>query len=553
MGDASTSAASTAASTTTPGQSNARARRELREEERELAIVHHNLGNVHLKRSEMGRAVDHYRKALAVRRRHCGCEDGGFADLVVASASVAAQEAGGATTTPLIPSGGAKSASSTPPSTSPAPAPAPERPGEEELEGMADTLHSMGCAYEATGRHNLALGCFNEALVIKRSVSRDRYAPISGNGNAAAPGAAGGANAAAEGAMVPFGAGQGGGPHGGPQGGDPDAFLTLSYANTLVRIGSIHSKLSDHDVALSHYESALRVQRRHLGRDHVAVARTLSDMGRILRRRSVAVDVNLVGADQAANAGTSEAIAMKCYNEALRITKLQFGPNHATVAGVMYEMGCVYDRRGDYDRAIGCYRHSLRVYGRRYARNLFRQLMGYGVADHLASRGGADGFGADPAAEAAAAGVAAAAGGGNGGGGGTEEGMAVVSGGTSSASSTLLSNHDGTALDREQYAQVSRALQDAVRKSYGDRLGDSAILGVLDAESCSSVDTCWMSLEMLLFRLMELLGVHLVEPARRSVNAGLRTAVSKIDSAGAQAIITTRDTMAYQFLYLVHE
>ena len=487
-----------------------KAKRDLRAEEKELAVVFHNLGNVFLKRGEMEQAVRNYECALKIRRRQCGCEKGGFAEIAL-SGGVASDASSSSSTT---------LAGSSP--TQPA--------GEEELEGMADTLHSMGCAFEATRRFNLALGCYNEALVIKRSLAvADAPSMVSpgrgGTGALAVPEAA---TVASTRAIVLADQGNGMTVNGGQTASFDEGVFTLSYANTLIRIGSVHSKLANYDISLSHYESALRVQRRRLGRDHVAVARTLSDMGRILRRRGAAAEA---GQDLGVESGSPEAselIAMKCYGEALRISRLRFGPNHVSVAGVMYDMGGVYDSRGDYDRAMECFRHSLRVYGRRYASDLFRQLMGNPLPGSPSSGGNS---------------------------------VDEFAGGSGDPFSTDVTNGPNSNLrpasvakfDRDQYMRVSKSLQDSVRKSYGDRLGDSLILGVLDAESCSSLDSCWMSLEMLLFRLMELLGIYLVAPARAAIDNNLNAAVRRIDSVGQHAIVTAQDTIAYQFLYLVHE
>jgi len=135
---------------------------------------------------------------------------------------------------------------------------------------------------------------------------------------------------------------------------------TLSCAVTLLRIGSVHVKIFNHDVGLSYYRAALSIQRSELGNDHIAVARTLFDMGQIANHHTDASGLN--------------KDAMTCFNEALRIAKLQFGQHHYAVAGVMYDIGSIHDKSGNDFDAIAYYRSSVKVYGRIYAKSLLKRF-----------------------------------------------------------------------------------------------------------------------------------------------------------------------------------
>jgi len=144
---------------------------------------------------------------------------------------------------------------------------------------------------------------------------------------------------------------------------------TLSSAITLLRIGTIHNQLHDYDVALSYYKSALSIQRQHLGRDHIAVAQTLAEMGLILFNQ-LDNPVDISTEEKAA----LEVAVIKRFNEALRISRLCHGPDHVSVAGVMYSIGSIHHCKGEYNKAIDYFQHSVKVYGRQYATNLCRTL-----------------------------------------------------------------------------------------------------------------------------------------------------------------------------------
>lgn len=268
-----------------------------REEQTELAIVLHHLGNVILKTGNTTDAMNCYNEALNVRRKLCGMSTSGFAEYMSQRDLEASIDL-----------------------------------NRTILQDMADTLHNVGGVYETKNMPQKALGCYNQALIIKRSILKDKKVEFSLEDQI-------------------------------------KSCNTLSSAITLLRIGAIQYQLFDYEVALSYYKSALSIQRQHLGRDHIAVGQTLAEMGLItVNQLEKRIDLN--NEEKA----TLEVSAIKRFNEALRISRLCHGPDHIAVAGVMYSIGSIHHCKGEYNKAIDYFQHSVNVYGRQYAKNLCRTL-----------------------------------------------------------------------------------------------------------------------------------------------------------------------------------
>ena len=217
----------------------------------------------------------------------------------------------------------------------------------DRLRDMADTLHNMGGAYETKSDFSRALNCYNQALVIKRHLLVETKKSM---------------DIHSQRAVV------------------DDYILsskTLSSAITLLRIGAIHVVLQNYDVALSYYKSALRIQRQHLGREHITVAQTLYEIGITLRQMiKYAPDM------RALDIMNMEKAAVKYFKDSLKIAQNRYGSNHEVVASVMYDIGSIHDCKGDYQEAISCYKHSVRVYGRVYGRTLCRELFDISLSDN---------------------------------------------------------------------------------------------------------------------------------------------------------------------------
>lgn len=205
----------------------------------------------------------------------------------------------------------------------------------EKLRDMSNTLHNLGWLHEMQSNYEKALSCLNQALFIKQSLSSQIESRSRRNEE--------------ENSLAIVLSRD-----------EMNLGKTLSCAITLLRIGSVHAKIYNHDIGLSYYRAALSIQRSELGNNHIAVARTLFDMGQIANHHTDASGLN--------------KDAMTCFNEALRIAKLQFGQHHYAVAGVMYDIGSIHDKSGNDLDAISYYRSSVKVYGRIYAKSLLKKF-----------------------------------------------------------------------------------------------------------------------------------------------------------------------------------
>lgn len=266
----------------------------------DYARILHNLGNVHLQNGHLDVALQSYEEALAIREKHLNIGEGGYAELAQPSAF-----------------GGNLVAY------------------RDKLRQIANTLHNLGWLYEMQTMYEKALSCLNQALFIKQSLS-DQIETHCNKSNVVD----------SIGLVLSRD--------------ELSVGKSLSCAITLLRIGSIHVKIYNYDIGLSYYRAALCIQRKVLGPDHIAVARTLFDMGQIANHHTDASGLN--------------KDAMKCFNEALRISKLQFGQHHCAVAGVMYDIGSIHDKSGNDLDAITYYKSSVTVYGRIYAKSLMRRF-----------------------------------------------------------------------------------------------------------------------------------------------------------------------------------
>jgi len=269
-------------------------------EDAEYARILHNLGNVHLQNGHLDIASQCYEEALAIRRKLLNMKANDHTKL-----------------TQLCEFNVSRGIN------------------HEKLRDMANTLHNLGWLYEMQCIYEKALSCLNQALFIKQNLSKHIEKHKRENEEKKSV------------TIV-------------PRHDETNLGKTLSCAITLLRIGSVHVKIYNHDIGLSYYRAALSIQKSELGKDHIAVARTLFDMGQIANHHTDASGLN--------------KDAMTCFNEALRIAKLQFGQHHYAVAGVMYDIGSIHDKSGNDFDAITYYRNSVSVYGRIYAKSLLRRF-----------------------------------------------------------------------------------------------------------------------------------------------------------------------------------
>lgn len=277
----------------------------LAKEESQLASILHYIGNVYLQMEDSTTAMKNYQESLCIWNRLCEFGPGGFSEFVQRSESAGK----------LI------------------------QFHKEYLRDMADTYHNLGGVYETKSDYSRALACYNKALIIKRNIMVENERSLAKQSKKT----------------------------------DLHEYIlssnTLSSAITLLRIGAIHAVLQNFEVALSYYKSALKIQRQHLGRDHIAVGQTLYEIGVIVRhllKHSPDMRAqDILGMEKA---------AVKYFKDSLAIAKTRYGSNHQIVATVMFDIGSIHDRKGDYEEALSCYQHAVRVYGSAYAKNLCRDF-----------------------------------------------------------------------------------------------------------------------------------------------------------------------------------
>jgi serine/threonine protein kinase/tetratricopeptide (TPR) repeat protein len=105
-------------------------------------------------------------------------------------------------------------------------------------------------------------------------------------------------------------------------------------------------------VAREHYERALAIQHRVLGEDHPDTGRTYLNLGTLLQQ--------IADYDGAASR----------YEQALAIAT-KSGGTEADLADILYNLGGIYQLRGEYERALATYRDALarseRLHGRDHA------------------------------------------------------------------------------------------------------------------------------------------------------------------------------------------
>jgi len=423
-------------------------KRELHNEEMELSIVSYNIGNVYLKLGELERALSCFEDMLEIRRRHCGApkNTSELLDVFLNSGHSNEWKTG---------------------------------PSEEDLSTIADALHNCGCCYFFLKQFGKALACYNEALVLKGTLCRLDSVKAGTQNRAMKEGETGEQNTK----VVHFSESTGSGF------GD-----SLTYATTLKSIGAVHSKLTNYDMALQHYEIALQIQQSHLGYDHIVVAGTLSDMGHLLRRTHYMPDT-----------------AARCYKESLRISKLKLGPDHENVAHLLYNLGYVYDSMHRYNQAVACYSECVRVYGKRYSQGLLYRL--------LRCRGSNQSGQGEDIKDSISRDIS------------FEEYQ------SSSDQASDMGENDS----RENYHRVLNALEHSTRQAH---------------ETGSTVDSdniFRINFEVLLLRFLEFLSDYIVDPTKNAIRSSVNSSVRSLEQASSNAVMTTRDQVAHQFLYLIQE
>jgi tetratricopeptide (TPR) repeat protein len=115
----------------------------------------------------------------------------------------------------------------------------------------------------------------------------------------------------------------------------------VDVATTLNNIGRIHVQLDQFDQALRYYQDALRIRRASLGTSSLDYAATAFNAGQSLHQKG---ELN-------------EAI--KLYQEFLSVATVKFGKSHRDVAVVLSGIAQIHQEQKNYDKALELYEESL--------------------------------------------------------------------------------------------------------------------------------------------------------------------------------------------------
>ncbi|KAL3802750.1 hypothetical protein ACHAWO_010098 [Cyclotella atomus] len=115
----------------------------------------------------------------------------------------------------------------------------------------------------------------------------------------------------------------------------------VDVATTLNNIGRIHVQGDQFDQALVYYQDALRIRRISLGANSLDYAATAFNAGQSLHQKG---EMN-------------EAIEL--YHEFLRVATMKFGKSHRDVAVVLSGIAQIHQEQKNYDKALELYEESL--------------------------------------------------------------------------------------------------------------------------------------------------------------------------------------------------
>jgi|EP00956_Cyclotella_meneghiniana_P042567 tetratricopeptide (TPR) repeat protein len=115
----------------------------------------------------------------------------------------------------------------------------------------------------------------------------------------------------------------------------------VDVATTLNNIGRIHVQRDRFDEALGYYQDALRIRRVCLGTDSLDYAATAFNAGQSLHQKG----------------DLDEAIEL--YHEFLRVATIKFGKSHRDIAVVLSGIAQIHQEQKNYEKALELYEESL--------------------------------------------------------------------------------------------------------------------------------------------------------------------------------------------------
>lgn len=160
----------------------------------------------------------------------------------------------------------------------------------------------------------------------------------------------------------------------------------IDVANTLFNTAVLLDDLEKYELSLIAYKEALRIRKLVLGEKNDEVADTLFCMGNVATvieshdealcyfKESISIREGLISEEDPTSHVINDTLLfisnprslrpdlvsqyqklIKCFEEALPLTKLLAGPNHKDVSRLLDRMGEVYKRLHDWDNAIGSF------------------------------------------------------------------------------------------------------------------------------------------------------------------------------------------------------
>lgn len=337
----------------------------------------------------------------------------------------------------------------------------------------SDTLHNLGCLYELTEDYDNALKYFATALKLKHGMLKEPQTKHP--------------NDPQQQTLVIYDG----------QGSIEGKFLnsggSISYALTLHRLGTVHYRSGNLNIALACLDAALRIQKHYLGVHHFKVAQTLIDMGSVLR--------NMEG---------KSAEARKYYVEACEIRKLR-NRGDADIGHVLFHIGQLFDGDHEFSRAASYYSQAIQAYGHRYVNSVSRRL-----CEAILRQSSKLTAEAEDARDMFA-----------------KEGLAVRS---IEETDDLIQSH---------FSTITTAMRQVSRKRFS---ADKSITMNLDL----SAPDCWISFELYILSLVEILH-YISAQVTHNANIAANHALNQLEQAGVDGMKTKPDAITFQMLYLIQE
>ena len=119
---------------------------------------------------------------------------------------------------------------------------------------------------------------------------------------------------------------------------------SISLAFTLNNIGDVYIQLNNYDLAIKNFEESLRLKKYMFDDTHSSVGTTLNNIGEVLFCQS------------------NWDAALSKFNEALRIKMINFSENHFSIGQIRNNIGLCNFKRKMYAEAILSYEKALKVY-----------------------------------------------------------------------------------------------------------------------------------------------------------------------------------------------